>query len=120
MQFRSVNNEVSKLRPTITLNEVLQVIFNRSGNYQEPFCITTVTADKTRNTGGKELVLTNMIVPTIERMELQGMERSFNPEERINSNHKQHGTINLINTESRRPAKIHIDLILEFNGKIVL
>lgn len=120
MQFRSVNNEVSKLRPTITLNEVLQVIFNRSGNYQEPFCITAVTADKSRNTGGEKLVLTNMIVPTTGRMDLKEMERSFNPEDRRNANHKQHGTINLINTESRRPAKIHIDLILEFNEKIVL
>lgn len=108
------------LEPTVTLNEVMQLIFNRTGTYQEPFCITAVSADKARNKGGELLKLTNMIVPTIGRLALAGIETDYNSGDVKSANHKKHGTINLINIDSRRPAKIHIDLILEFNGKRVI
>ena len=113
-------NKLFALEPTITLSEVMQLIFNRTGTYQEPFCITAVSADKSRNKGGEFLKLTNMIVPTIGRLELAGIQTAHSPEASKSANHKKHGTINLINIDSRRPAKIHIDLILEFNGKRVI
>lgn len=113
-----MNQGSASLKEKITLNEVLEILFNRTGNFQEPFCLTAVSADRARNTGGKLLNLTNMIVPTVERLEKIGIQ-SFS-----NTNRKKFpekcGTITLINIDSRRPAKVHIELMIEFNGKNIL
>lgn len=113
-----MNQGNASLKEKITLNEVLEILFNRTGNFQEPFCLTAISADKARNTGGKILRLTNMIVPTTERLEKMGIETASNANR--TSFPKKCGIINLINIDSRRPAKVHIELMIEFNGKQII
>lgn len=112
-----MNRGVPPIFDTITLNEVIGLLFNRKGE-MNPCTITAISADLTRNKGGEILTLTDMIVPTADRV--KGIPEVYSPKFSKNPSHTQHGTINLFNVNNKRITKVHIDLIVKYNGKTVL
>lgn len=104
------------LKPTITLKEVLEFLFNRSAA-PAPFSIVAVTADFKRKKFGDILKLDNVIVPARHR-NLPASERIS--EGGAHGERRQNNTINLLNKNTDEYVKVHLDLICEFNDKKVV
>ena len=105
------------LKPTITLSEVMAVLFNRSNPAPVPFSIIAVSYDNRRGTGGEFLKLENCIVPpSKEKNSSEAAEQSAAGKV---SRHRNN-TVNLLNKMNDTYVKVHVDLIVEFNNQKVI
>jgi hypothetical protein len=106
----------------IMMHKVLDTIYSKDtkGN-PTLFDITFCSADRNLKTGG-------------ELIELQNVHVTARPEERQNTvstlpvqnniskaqNHRKHRTLNLYSPVAQRFFKVHRDLMLVFNGKLIV
>lgn len=102
---------------TITLKEVLQYI-----DSPEAFSMRVYTANKIKQTGGEEIILTRAWGHTsLTRKERAAVEKAqqYPVKYRRNPNHYNNSTRN-IRLQNGGIITIHIRLIRELNGKTVL
>lgn len=110
-------------KETITLTEVIKHL--NTGN---PCNIIYVTADRRRGTGGSLEALKGWVKHNVEMKSSNAAADCPKLKSRIaaklhedrNPNHGEHKSMNLINLKSRKIQKLHLKLIVEYNGKTVL
>ena len=86
-----------------------------------PFDITYVTADKKRGTGGEIKQQKNWVKCDLSVMPEMVLRKNkmFYADVR-NPRHPEHKTRNIMNPVTRDIRKLHLRLIVEFNGKRVV
>jgi hypothetical protein len=97
----------------IRVVDMLNVMNTRDGNGEfVPFGeITWVTCHKTNNTGGEKISLSNAVLYGGGKSNA----KKYNPE------HFAHYTRNIRAADGNRPMKLHVLLIIRFNGaKVIL
>jgi hypothetical protein len=111
-------------KQTITYNDV--VTHMRTG---QPFNITYVEADRRRGTGGDLSTLKGWVIHTSKSADNEDLAlvKLRNRKSRVaralydcNPKHLFHKTSNITNLRSRVILKIHLKLIVEYNGKTVV
>lgn len=92
----------------------------------EPFGLAYVTADRRRGTGGKVVEVENWVkVSTVPEVSAADAEAAAGKDVPVTPtrkpNHRLHGTINIANPGNKyvHIHKVHVALILTFNGKKV-
>jgi hypothetical protein len=106
-------------KETITLTEVIRQL-----DTGQPFNMVYITADRRRGTGGEIETLKNWVLHNAQRPSPKGSKES---KSRIAAklyeckpDHFFHKTRNILNLKSRKIQKLHLKLIVEYNGKNVL
>lgn len=86
----------------------------------DAFSITFCTCDVKRKTGGELVTLANMCNPAV-RVALEKAERKAPAAaSKSSAKHSDNATRNLLNLDSNRVVKVHIDLITHINGRTVV
>lgn len=100
---------------TIPLDEVLHTM--DSG---QEFCIGVRTFNKQRDTGGEYILLDRAVKGRIQPGDKNGIALASGEKFRKDPRHWENSTRNIVNLLNGETMKIHLRLIMDFNGKRVL
>lgn len=107
-------------KPSIFIKDVLTQIFDRNGG-ATPFSLLFCSFDKERRRGGDIIKVEDAIIPTADRLKSFKKEHpSLTPIKSTNPSHQENNTINIFLHKNNKYIKVHVDLMLEFNGKTIV